>query len=601
MAQSPLDHAEGDLQVNVTCDGAPLPDSASLLSVEITHAVNRIPSARIVLHDDSDVDPAQRMALSDGELFKPGATIEIKAGRGEAGEVEGDLIFSGIVVRHGVRIGQLGRGRLVVECRDKAIKMTVGRKSANFIDMTDDAILSKLVKAHGLDASVDATTVTYKELVQFEVSDWDFVLARAEANGLLALVDAGKVTLAAPDTSKAAVLQVEYGIDLIELEGDIDARGQLAAVGGAAWDPATQELVEQSAGPATLNSQGNLTGATLSEVLGLDNFRLQSAAALDSDGLTAWTKARQLRAGLARVRGRLRFIGSALAKPGTLLTVKGVGKRFGGDAWLSSVTHAITGGEWTTEAEFGLAPETQAERGELAAPLASGLTAGVSGLQIGVVMKLDQDPAAQTRIQVSLPATQAETAGVWARLAGYYASEGIGNFFIPEIGDEVVLGFLNADPSHPVILGSLYSGKRAMPYVPTADNFTKALVTRSKLKVEFDDDKKSITIVTPGANKIVLSDDAKSILLQDQTGNKVTLDTGGITLDSPKDIAITAKGKITLDAVGNIALSSKGDIKQDAINIASNAQMSLSAKGTASAELSASGQTTVKGALVLIN
>lgn len=598
MAQSPLDNTDGELQVEVTCDGALLPDTARLLSVEITHAVNRIPSARVVVLDDSDVDADLRLALSDGELFKPGAAIEIKAGRGEAAT---DLVFSGIVIRHGVRIGPFGRSRLVVECRDKAIKMTVGRRSANFVDMSDDAILSKLIKAHGLDATVDATAVTYKELVQYEVSDWDFVLARAEANGLLALVDAGKVTLAAPATSGAAALAVQYGLDLLAFDADIDARTQLAAVGGVAWDPSTQEVVEQSAGPATLNSQGNLDGATLAGVLGLDNYRLQSAAALDSEGLKAWTAGRQMRAGLARVRGRLRFVGSALAKPGTLLTVSGVGKRFDGDAWLASVTHMIADGDWTTEAEFGLAPETQSERGELAAPLASGLNAGVSGLQVGVVMKLDADPESQYKIQVSLPVTKAETAGVWARLASHYASSGIGHFFIPEIGDEVVLGFLNGDPSHPVILGSVYSGKRKAPYEPTADNFTKALVTRSKLKVEFDDDKKSITIATPGNNTIVLSDDAKSIVLQDQTGNKVTLDTGGITLDSPKDIAITAKGKITLDAVGNVALSSKADIKHDALNIASTAKMALSAKGSASAELSASGQTTVKGALVMIN
>lgn len=597
MAQSPLDNSEGDVQVLITCDGAALPDTAQILSLEVTHAVNRIPSARVVLLDDSEVDAARRLALSDGDLFKPGAAIEIKAGHGSAA----DLIFSGIVVRHGVRIGPFGRSRLVVECRDKAVRMTVGRRSANFVDMSDDAILSKLVKAHGLAASVDATAVTHKELVQYDVSDWDFVLARAEANGLLALVEAGKVTLAAPDTSAAAALAVEYGVDLLELDGDIDARSQLAAVGGVAWDPATQDVLEHSASPATLNRQGDLDGATLAGVLGLDSFRLQSAAALDSDALKAWTAARQMRAGLARVRGRMRFIGSALARPGTLLTVSGAGKRFDGDAWLSSVTHMIAGGDWTTEAEFGLAPETQSERGELAAPLASGLTAGVSGLQVGVVMKLDEDPRTQYRVQVSLPVTKAETAGVWARLAGHYASDGIGGFFIPEIGDEVVLGYVNGDPSHPVILGSLYSNKRKAPYEPTADNFTKALVTRSKLKVEFDDDKKSITIATPGQNTIVLSDDAKSIVLQDQTGNRVTLDTNGITLDSPKDIAITAKGKITLDAVGNVAVSSKGDIKQDALNIASTARMALTVKGSASAELSASGQTVVKGALVMIN
>jgi uncharacterized protein involved in type VI secretion and phage assembly len=204
-------------------------------------------------------------------------------------------------------------------------------------------------------------------------------------------------------------------------------------------------------------------------------------------------------------------------------------------------------------------------------------------------------------VQVTLPVTQAETAGVWARLATYYGSDGVGHFFIPEIGDEVILGFLNGDPSHPLILGSLYSSKRKPPYEPAAENNTKAIVTRSKLTVLFDEDKKAITITTPGKNKIVLNDDEKSILLQDQTGNKVTLSESGITLDSPKDIALSAKGKISLDAVGNISVASKADLKQSGLNIANSAQVGFSAKGAATAELSASGQTTVKGALVMIN
>ena len=72
-------------------------------------------------------------------------------------------------------------------------------------------------------------------------------------------------------------------------------------------------------------------------------------------------------------------------------------------------------------------------------------------------------------------------------------------------------------------------------------------------------------------------------------------------LDSPKDISISAKGKITLDAVGQISISSKADVKTAGMNINNTAQVGFVAKGSASAELSASGQTTVKGAVVMIN
>ena len=196
---------------------------------------------------------------------------------------------------------------------------------------------------------------------------------------------------------------------------------------------------------------------------------------------------------------------------------------------------------------------------------------------------------------------QAQTDGVWARLAKFYGSNTFGAFFIPEVGDEVVLGYLNNDPSYPVILGSLYSSKHTPPYALEAQNNTKAIVTRCKHKVEFDEQNKIITITTPAANKMILSDQGKSIQLLDQNGNKVELTPSGISLDSPKNIQLTAKGTITLDAVGAITITSKADVKSEGLNVNCQAQVGFSAKGAATAELSATGQTTVKGAMVMIN
>ena len=121
------------------------------------------------------------------------------------------------------------------------------------------------------------------------------------------------------------------------------------------------------------------------------------------------------------------------------------------------------------------------------------------------------------------------------------------------------------------------------------------------MKMEFDEEKKIITIITPGANKIVISDDGKSILLQDQNSNKVTLDSAGITLDSPKDITLKAQGKIVMNASNNIEATAQMDIKQTGLNITSTANVGFTAKGSATAEVSASGTTTIKGAMVMIN
>lgn len=598
MAASPAIDGGGVVKLTVLSDGTEIPGTARIVSAEVRKSANRIPSAELVLLD-GDM-PDKEFPLSDSACFKPGCEITIQAGY----EQDEAVIFKGIVVRHSVRISGDNYSRLVVECRDKAAAMTVGRKNANYVDSKDSDIISKIVGSYsGLSADVTATTVQYKELVQYYCTDWDFMLSRAEVNGMLVIVEDAKVSVGPPQTGASSVLGVTYGTDLMEFHATVDARSQLAKVQGVSWDPKTQAAVQQEATPQTLNSQGDLTSATLAGVLGLSAFRLQTPAAMESTALEAWAKGQQIKAGLARIQGRMRFQGSAKAKPGVLIDVAGVGTHFNGSVFVSGVRHTVADGDWITEVEFGMPPEWFAENRDLAVPPASGLLPGVEGLHLGVVKKLDADPEGQYKVQVSIPLLQAETDGVWARLSKFYASGGFGAFFVPEIGDEVVLGYFNNDPSNPVILGSLYSSGRkpASAYSMTADNYKKAIVTKSMLTLEFDDEKKIITVTTPAKNKIVISDDEKSILLQDQTGNKVKLSEDGILLDSPKDVSIKAAGKISLSATGNVEIDSKADMTAGATNITHTAKAGFTAKGNASAELSASGQTTVKGSMVMIN
>ncbi|MFZ3018178.1 MAG: type VI secretion system tip protein VgrG [Gallionella sp.] len=595
MASSPAIDG-GVVRLSLFSEGTALPGTVQVVSVSVRKTINKIPVAEIVVLD-GDM-PNKDFPVSNAAYFKPGGAIKINAGYGS----DEETIFEGIVVKHGIKITGDNYARLVVECRDKAVAMTIGRKNANYVDSKDSDIITKLIgNCSGLTADVGSTETQYKELVQYYCTDWDFMLSRAEVNGLLVIVDAAKVSVKAPATDGTPQLKVTYGSDLLEFHANIDARNQFSKVEGVSWDVKNQAIVEQQATPKTLNEQGDLTSATLAKVIGLSAFRLQTPAPLESAALKSWADAQQVKSGLARVQGRMRFQGSAKARAGELIEIEGVGNRFNGKVFVSSVHHQVIDGNWATEVEFGMPHDWFAENRDLVAPPASGWLPGIEGLHVGVVKKLDADPEGQYKVQVSIPVLKAETDGVWARLMQFYASDGIGAFFVPEIGDEVVLGYFNNDPSNPVILGSLYSSKRKPAYELTADNFKKAIVTKSKLTLEFDDDKKIITIVTPGKNQIVISDDGKSILLKDQTGNQAKLSEDGILLDSPKDITISAKGKVSISATGNVEIESKADFKGDAMNITHTAKTGFTAKGNASAELSASGQTTVKGSMVMIN
>jgi uncharacterized protein involved in type VI secretion and phage assembly len=534
MADSPQTGADGVLRVTVQSGGAALSDTVRLVSLVVKRAVNGVPTARLVFVD-GDM-PAETFPVSDSDAFKPGAVIHISAGYG----AEETCIFEGVVSKHGLQITSDNSVRLLVECCDKVVCMTLGRKNVNHVNKNDSDIIGTLIAAHGLAADVEATAVQHRALVQHGCSDWDFMLARAQANGLLVIATDGKVTVKAPDVVSAATLKVTYGDDLMAFEAELDTPTQ---------------------GP----------------------------------------KALQRNAGLARIHGRMRFQGSAKAAVGTVIELAGVGQRFSGTVFVSGVTHTISDGHWVTEAAFGLAPTWFTEQHDAAAPGASGLLPAVQGLQVGVVIRLEGDPAGAHRVQVKLPAMQAESDGVWARLLQFHGSTGFGAFFVPELGDEVVLGYFNSDPSQPVILGSVYSSTRAPAYGLDADNPVKAIVTRCLSKIEFNDLDKSIVVTTPGHNRIVWSDASKSIVVQDQHGNKLELNSSGISLDSAKDITLSAKGKISVDAVGAINITAKADVKTVGLNISCDAQVGFAAKGSASAELSASGQTVVKGAMVMIN
>jgi uncharacterized protein involved in type VI secretion and phage assembly len=251
--------------------------------------------------------------------------------------------------------------------------------------------------------------------------------------------------------------------------------------------------------------------------------------------------------------------------------------------YVSGVRHCVSGGNWETDVQFGLDPRQFAAAFQLAPLPAAGLLPAVSGLQVGVVSALEGDPAHEERIAVRLPFADNSTEGVWSRIACLDAGKQRGTFFRPEIGDEVVVGFLDSDPRHPVVLGMCHSSAKPAPQPPADKNDLKGYVSRSGMRLLFDDDKKSAMLETPAGNRLTLSEDAKGIVLEDQNGNKITLDTSGVTIESAKDLVLKA-GK---------------DIRLEGSNVELKANMGLKASAAASAELSGA-STSVKGSATVV-
>lgn len=591
MPVSPLDDAVGPVNVQIKADGKVV-DDAPLLSVDVEARANRIPRATVV-YEDGGAPAASEFPLTDAQTFKPGSAVTITAGYGDASPT---TIFSGEVVGVHLRISDANRIRLNVECRHKALAMTHVRKSRIFVDKRDDEVMARLVSDAALAPTVTQTQPKWVQLAQNDATDWDFMLARAEANGLIVLATVDEqIHVETPDPGAAATLKVAYGLDLVGFEGALDARNQHEQTTAQAWSPVTGGVSAATAQAPGLDEAGagNLGPAALAKALKTGERLLRTAQASADGSLRPWAEGTERRAALAGNRARLTFTGTGKAVPGTTIEIANLGERFSGKAYVGAVRHRIEAGQWLTEIDTGLDVETHAERHALTQPPAAALVPPVHGLQIGLVRKLEADPGGLLRIQVQLPLYAGNEALLWARLATPYATSEGGFFAPPEIDDEVVLGFLNDDPREAVVLGCLYGQKSAMPQHLQDTNNTKSLITREKLEISFDEEKKVITIVTPAQNQLVLSDDGKSITITDQNNNKVVLDGQGITLDSPKDVKIKAQGQVDIQATRDVAINGA--------NVTANADMGVKAVGSATAELSSGGQTTVKGAMVMIN
>jgi uncharacterized protein involved in type VI secretion and phage assembly len=163
------------------------------------------------------------------------------------------------------------------------------------------------------------------------------------------------------------------------------------------------------------------------------------------------------------------------------------------------------------------------------------------------------DPDAQGRVKVSLPWAPDGAGGsyeAWARLATMMAGARRGSWFVPDDGDEVLIGFEGGDPRRPYVLGALWNGSDSPP--ETMDgagrNDKKVLCSRNGVKVTLDDTSgtEKLILETPGGQKVTLKDGPGAVEITDANGNSVKLESSGIT--------VTASAKVTVNA-GTVEVS----------------------------------------------
>ncbi|MBC9934833.1 type VI secretion system Vgr family protein [Chitinophaga qingshengii] len=157
--------------------------------------------------------------------------------------------------------------------------------------------------------------------------------------------------------------------------------------------------------------------------------------------------------------------------------------------------------------------------------------------QSGVVTD-NNDPKGMGRVRVKLHWMNESEKTPWIRVAAAHAGGEKGTFFIPEKGEEVIIGFEGDNAARPYVIGSVYNGRDSNSF-SNEGNDIKTIKTRSGHVIEFSD-----------------AGNGTHIIIRDPGGNEIRMDTRGknITITSPETMTLNAKN-MKLNVTDNMDVS----------------------------------------------
>lgn len=525
-----------------------------VIQLDVVREVNRIPYAELSLTDGNVAQ--QKFELSNRH-FEPGDAVEIQlkpVNPPQGASANPVTLFKGIVSKHNVEMdaGGLSAGsRLTVEMRSYLLLLSARRASRVYQNVTDTQIVQQILQNYGLTAgTMTDTTVTHVDMVQYDCTDWDFILTRAEANGLCLLTEVDAqgqeiVHLMPPQLNAAANHTIQPGLSAVtSLEMEAKLEGQLDVLQASAWDSANQQMLTPVQAADFPLAQGNLKPANAAAALGNAIALAQASVELSAAELQRWADGMMIKSRMAMLRGRLSVEGDTKYKLFDLVDLKSVSDRFNGKTLITGVYQQLSARGWNTSLQLGGDDAWHATREGVSGQAALGRLPAIQGLHTGKVQGYDNQPGFNLLAKVQVPSLESSQDIVWARLATPYAGPGRGFFFRPEVGDEVLLGFLNDDPNQAVVLGSLYSTAHTPPdpNLQPANDY-KSLLGRSGAGFVIEEPKDGkLTITAPQQSgpphTIVLDPQGKSITISDCNQNQIVMDAQGIRIESSKKIIL---------------------------------------------------------------
>ncbi len=529
---------------NVYLNGILLPSYYQIISVQVKQGYQYISSAQILIKQDVGFyepvipDPLAKKPLS-------GEQIAVKANLG------GDeiVLFEGFIVKHNYKNSVQGT-RLQLTAKNKIVNMSMLTKTEVFARQTDKEILDMIAQNNGFSVSTTSNvtnqlTGRHTQLVKHEVSDWDFINVRAEANSCFVFTENQTIYVDKPtiEINPLKMITANYGVNVYELQLEQDDRksqieNELISFDTSALESVITQEEELSLPTSNVNVKGKHSAI---------NYRTYNE--LEAAQLVGSSK--QLKT-ISTVNGVAHIHANLSIKPGATLKINGFNDVVNQSYIITSVMHDYSESGFSTHIQFGLNHESFACKYNLAqkaqqAPL----------IVSGIVTQLEQDPDNLYRILVNIPSWKNAQESVWARITTPYAGDNYGMVLLPEIGDEVIVSFIGNDFDSPIVIGSTFNPKTIPHTAYNDDNFDKVFITKKGMKWSWNDEKAIHEISTPAGNKILISEDSQSIIIEDQNQNKIEMKNDAINIESNLDINLKATNKIKLEAA-NIEVNATG-------------------------------------------
>ena len=554
----------------ITVDGAPLADSltpALVRTIIDTHV--HLPDMFVLQFHDSERDVVTRAHIRFGTKIVVSATADgdgtltpVVTGEVTALEQETDATGTWTIVRG----------------YDPTHRLCRGRRTRTFADTTDADIVRQVAGAAGLEVGrVDDDGVTYEHVSQANLTDWEFLRSRAHETGHeLAAVD-GKLQWRTPAESSTAPsgsaelysapqpFQLLLGRDLLRFKPRVTAAEQVSEVQVRGWDPQQKQAVVGTAQASSNSARVGVTPASLAATFSAAPYVVvdrEVTSQSEADSVAA-SVAQQI-AG-AHAEAEATAFGDPRLVPGAAVSIGSVGWPHDGSYVLTSARHIYDETGYRTEFTVSGGQERSllglASVGATKGPhRASGPP--VQGLVVGQVTDIS-DPENQFRVKVSFPWLSDDYESWWCRVAQLGAGDKRGLVWLPEVGDEVLVGFAHGDTRVPYIVGSLYNGVDAPPLADqlvdgaSGEVKLRALVSRTNHRLVLsDDDSDSHVLISTG-------DDNLTITL-DKTQTSITIDSSGtVTISGSQGVSIKSDADISLQAGGSLSLSGSTGVSID--------------------------------------